>query len=312
MISVAVLTYRRAWSLPYCLDSLRKQTRSPDEVIVVLKPSGDGSEEIIENFSKTLNIRLFIQRAGNFTDALSMAINLSKGDLILFLDDDAIADERWIERYVKLFERMPDAGGITGIVYTAYKIGDRIVRTKRNFYELKPTGLRFHRQPLDIFQGYAEFISSSGLPGRLSTSGAVIRSALLGGVNMAWRREAVSGNDLSEAFRESRIGHVNECYLACYARLRGYHTYRVTDPKLAPIAWHIWHPSSLQRNLSYSEFWRSYDIAYFYWRLKRLGVNVSLIRYLFGLATLARKKTHLRIPALTYGFIKGLVYYKMA
>ena len=312
MISVAVLTYRRAWSLPYCLDSLREQTRSPDEVVIVLKPSGDDSEKIIKDFSKSLNIRLLIQRGGNYTDALSMAINSSKGDLILFLDDDAVADERWIERYVKLFERIPDAGGITGVVYTAYKVGNVIVKTKRGFYELKPTGLRFHRQPLNIFHGYTEFISTSGLTGKLPSSRAVIRSALLSGVNMAWRREAILGSDLGKAFRESRIGHGNEWYLACYVRMKGYHTYRITDPKLAPIVWHIQHSSSLQRNLNWSEFWRGYDAAYLYWRLKHLGVEVSLIRYLFGLAALARKKTYLRMPAFTYGLIKGLVYYRKA
>ena len=184
------------------------------------------------------------------------------------------------------------------------------MRTKRNFYELKPTGLRFHRQPLDIFQGYAEFISTSSLTGKLPSSKAIIQSALLSGVNMAWRREAVLGNDLDEAFKESRIGHGNELYLACYARIRSYHTYRITDPRLAPIVWHIQHSSSLQRNLNWSEFWRGYDTAYLYWRLKRLGVGVSLIRCLFGLAALARKKTYLRIPAFTYGFIKGLAYYR--
>ncbi|MCC6042362.1 MAG: glycosyltransferase [Candidatus Verstraetearchaeota archaeon] len=46
-VSVVIVTYRRAWALPYPLSSIASQTRKPDEVIVVLKPSGDGSEEII-------------------------------------------------------------------------------------------------------------------------------------------------------------------------------------------------------------------------------------------------------------------------
>jgi glycosyltransferase involved in cell wall biosynthesis len=50
-VTVAMVTYRRAWALPHSLASIASQTRKPDEVLIVLKPSGDGSEEIINKFS---------------------------------------------------------------------------------------------------------------------------------------------------------------------------------------------------------------------------------------------------------------------
>ena len=53
-VSVAIVTYRRAWALPYSLSSIASQTRRPDEVIIVLKPSGDGSEEVISSDIKIL------------------------------------------------------------------------------------------------------------------------------------------------------------------------------------------------------------------------------------------------------------------
>jgi glycosyltransferase involved in cell wall biosynthesis len=37
-VAVAMVTYRRA--LPYLLTSVASQTRKPDEVLIVLKPSG--------------------------------------------------------------------------------------------------------------------------------------------------------------------------------------------------------------------------------------------------------------------------------
>jgi len=43
-VTVAMVTYRRAWALPHSLASIAGQTRKPDEVLIVLKPSGDGSE----------------------------------------------------------------------------------------------------------------------------------------------------------------------------------------------------------------------------------------------------------------------------
>jgi glycosyltransferase involved in cell wall biosynthesis len=87
------MTYKRAWILPYSLLSIASQTRKPDEVVVVLKTSRDGSEEIISKFSSLLPIKLLIQRQGNFTDAIqNMAIGSAAGDLILFIND-GVAEE---------------------------------------------------------------------------------------------------------------------------------------------------------------------------------------------------------------------------
>jgi len=63
-ISVAIPTYRRAWSLPMALDSLLRQSRRPDEVLVVLKPSGDGSEEVLRRYEGDLPLRVAVQRWG--------------------------------------------------------------------------------------------------------------------------------------------------------------------------------------------------------------------------------------------------------
>jgi len=46
-VSVAIVTYRRSRALPYSLTSLVNQTRKPNEVMIVLKPFGDGSKEAI-------------------------------------------------------------------------------------------------------------------------------------------------------------------------------------------------------------------------------------------------------------------------
>lgn len=74
-VTVAVVTYKRAWALPFSLASIASQTRKPDEVVVVLKPSGDGSEEVISKFVSQLPIRLIVQREGNVTDAVQLAID---------------------------------------------------------------------------------------------------------------------------------------------------------------------------------------------------------------------------------------------
>jgi hypothetical protein len=62
-------------------------------VVIVLKPSGDGREEVIRSFSSQLPIKLVVQVRRNFTDAVQMTVDNAKGDVILFLDD-AVAEER--------------------------------------------------------------------------------------------------------------------------------------------------------------------------------------------------------------------------
>jgi len=70
--------------LPHSLASIVNQTRKPDEVVIVLKPSGDGSEEVIRSFSTQLPIKLVVQERGNFTDAVQMAIDNARGTLYFF------------------------------------------------------------------------------------------------------------------------------------------------------------------------------------------------------------------------------------
>jgi len=61
-VAVAMVTYRRA--LPYLLTSVASQTRKPEDVVMVLKLWGDGSEEVIKSFSSQLPIKLVAQEGG--------------------------------------------------------------------------------------------------------------------------------------------------------------------------------------------------------------------------------------------------------
>jgi len=206
-VSVVIVTYRRAWALPYSLSSIASQTRKPDEVIVVLKPSGDGSEEIISKFSSLLPIKLLIQRQGNFTDAYQMAIDCAAGDLVLFIDDDAVAEERWIEKYLQLFEELPNAGGMSGVTYKAYIENNALRKTSEIFYHDIPTKRVFYREPLPEYHDYVCWISKSGFMGRKMVSkNDVLKSVALGGVNMAFRRELLSKCPLAQLYKRSRKG----------------------------------------------------------------------------------------------------------
>jgi len=302
-ISVAITTYKRAWALQYSLESLLQQSRKPDEVIIVLKPSGDGSEDVIRRYYDKLPIHVIEQKKGNFTDAVSMAIRHSNGDIVLFMDDDAIAEKDWVMKYERTFQQQ-DVGGASGLTYIARLEDGKIIRTNEIFYPHTPTKEVFYRRPLPQFSDYCGWVSISGFMGLKDCPGPIIRSALLDGVNMGLRRELVADCPLDILFKKSKRGVWNEKILAICIVKKGYNTYSLREPSLAPIVWHIQHTQSLTRKKSFwQEFWLHYDRVANFWRLKRLGVNVSYMAYLASLFVALRHKPLQRLLATIYALI---------
>jgi len=305
-VSVAIVTYKRAWALSYSLSSLAAQVRPPDEVVVVLKPSGDGSEDIVERFAKSLPVRLVVQRDGGPATAYALAIGEARGDLLLFIDDDAVAHEEWTARYEALFSRLKDAGGVSGVVYKAVLDGGRLVKTQEPFYDPSYTRPGPHREPLPEFSGYCGWVAKSGFMAKKPCGGDVAPSALLVGVNMAFRREAVEDCPLAQLYKRSRRAFLFESLLAYCARGRGFHTYVVHDPNTSPLVWHIVHSDSLTRRRGFwGEFWIHYDRVAMYKRLKALGAKVSPWRYALALVLSMRRRPLPRLFATLYALVVG-------
>jgi len=302
-VTVAIVTYKRAWALPYSLGSIANQTRKPDEVVIVLKPSGDGSEDVIKKFTSALPIKLILQERGNFTDALQMAIDNADGDLVLFIDDDAVAEERWIEKYAALFENLSNAGAIGGNVYKGYINNGSVMKTVEPFYGEAPTRRVFYREPLPEFVGYTSWIAKSGFMGMANPQyDGVFKYVLLKGVNMAFRRSAINDCPLAQLFKKSRRCFFNEQILAYCARRKGYDIYSARGTS-APTVWHFAYNQSLTRGKGFwHEFWFHYDRVANYWRLKKLGANVSFVSYIAACFASLRVKPLPRLLATIYAW----------
>jgi len=306
--SVIIVTYRRAWSLRYCLESLTKQTLKPDEIVIVLKPSGDGSEKIIHEYMSILPIKLVIQHEGYAPKAYDLGIKNSSNDIILFIDDDAIAHEEWVERYVKLFNMINDAGGIGGLSYKAYLDSSKLYLTNET-YDIRaaPKG-QFYRKPLKDYDGYCAWLSKSGFMGSKICEGEYIKSVDIGGANMAFKREAIEDCPLGSLYRRSRKAFMFEQFLAHCARQKGFHLYKVYSERLSPIIYHIEHKDSLSRKSGFkSEFWLHYDRTSMYWRLRKLGADVSTLHYLIALIFMLRIKTIPRFLATIYALLVNTI-----
>lgn len=112
ILSVIIVAYKTNKLLLECLNSLKKQTNSNFEIIVI---DNGGNDEIEEQlFEENL---LFVKCPINFilSEGRNIGTNFAKGKIIAFLDDDAISDENWIESIIRAFEEN-DIWGLRGKV----------------------------------------------------------------------------------------------------------------------------------------------------------------------------------------------------
>ncbi len=304
-ITVASPTYRRAWSLPYMLEGLLSQSRPPDEVIVVLKPSGDGSEDVLKKYEDRLPLRVITQKYGGFVQAVQMAIDAAVGDLLLFIDDDAVPEEKWIEKYEQFFEEVPDAGGASGMGMAARLVNGHPEPLEEAMNTTMVTHSPYRmpwRRPLPELHDYCEYISISGFnAGKACDAlGMYYKSTSLWGANMAFRTKAIAGAPIGKLYEGSRKGLYNESLLAYVAVKRGYATYSITDREISPTVLHL-ETESLTRGYGFfHEFWIHYDRVRMFHRLKRMGAKVSLGAYIAACLITARKHAPPRILATIY------------
>jgi cellulose synthase/poly-beta-1,6-N-acetylglucosamine synthase-like glycosyltransferase len=139
-----------------------------------------------------------------------MAMDNAKGDVILFLDDDAVAEERWVEKYENLFDSLPNVGGIGGKSHKAYIESGKVVKTYVPFYDEKPPRNAFYRKPLPEYVNCYGWVARSGFMCAKAPPSDVFLSTFLGGVNMGLLRDAVKGCPLAELFKRSKRGLWNE------------------------------------------------------------------------------------------------------
>lgn len=307
-ISVVVATYCRSWALRWCLESLRQQPRPVDEVVVVLKSCGDDSEKVVGEFKRSLPIKLILQSyRGNCADAYELGYRNASGDIILFIDDDAIADRDWALRYEGFFRDHPEAGAVGGAVFKAYMSESGVIKTDEPSYEVRATVVGLHRKPLRGLEDYCEWISSAGFMGSRGCSELSL-SLGLAGVNMGFRAELTREFPLTMLFGNSRKCYWFETALAYHVFSRGYRVYTMSEATTAPVVWHLTHERSLTRDKSFwGEFWRHYDRVTMFWRLRRLGVPVSLPRYALGLLVLMRIRTLPRLFATAYALLQNIL-----
>ncbi|CAB5037144.1 unannotated protein [freshwater metagenome] len=110
--SVVINTYNRASSLPATLDGLTRQIDQNFEVVVVNGPSTDGSSELLEGWSDRVRVINFDEV--HLGKSRNLGIRAAAGEVVAFIDDDAVPEPDWVSGLRAGFEHelVAGAGGL--------------------------------------------------------------------------------------------------------------------------------------------------------------------------------------------------------
>jgi glycogen(starch) synthase len=114
-ISVVVATRDRATSLRSLLEALGQQTHTRFEVVVVPGPCTDHTAQVIEDFAERLKVVSCPEP--NLSHARNLGIEASAGELIAFVDDDALPGAGWLSALAAGFGDDSGVAGVGGRVY---------------------------------------------------------------------------------------------------------------------------------------------------------------------------------------------------
>ena len=113
MISVAMATYNGERYIAEQLESICKQTKKVDEVVIVDDCSTDGTTEIVRKYRQQYpqcNIRVFENEANlGYKKNFYRAMSLCEGDIIFLCDQDDIWKADKVETLVKILENYENA-----------------------------------------------------------------------------------------------------------------------------------------------------------------------------------------------------------
>ena len=113
-VSVIVPVYNRANQIHRCLNVIFNQTypKKKIEILVVDDYSTDDLEEVVKEYPR---VRYVLNELDfGLSAARNMGLKEAKGEIIIFLDDDAIVEKDYIESVVKIFQSYENVGGVTG------------------------------------------------------------------------------------------------------------------------------------------------------------------------------------------------------
>jgi glycosyltransferase involved in cell wall biosynthesis len=210
-ITVIVPTYRRTKDLTRCLEELQKQARPADEVILVVRDTDTETWDFLKKFdASALPLRTVTVRVTGVVAAMNTGLEVATGDILAFTDDDAGPHLDWLERIEAHFLADERVGGVGGRdwVYHGTELEDGA------------------RDVVGQVQWFGRVIGNHHIG-----IGEAREVDVLKGVNMSFRRTAISGLRFDERMRGTGAQVHFEVAFTLALRRAGWTL--IYDPKVA-------------------------------------------------------------------------------
>jgi GT2 family glycosyltransferase len=122
LASVIVPSLNGAHLLPECLDSLRRQSYAPLEVIVADGASTDSTCELLAQQYPDVRL-LRLRRNRGFSGNVNVGIRAARGEVVLLLNNDARAEPEWVASCVQTLREQPRLGSVASkVLYPSGRI----------------------------------------------------------------------------------------------------------------------------------------------------------------------------------------------
>ena len=118
-VSIIIPTFNRARVLAQTIDRIESQTISPDlyEVIVVDNASTDDTQSVLAQKRRQFrNLKSLIQSKPGAAPTRNAGLSKASGEIVLFIDNDILAEPDLIERHIEYHARYSDASIIGNVI----------------------------------------------------------------------------------------------------------------------------------------------------------------------------------------------------
>ena len=129
MISFIICTYNRAKYIGPLLESIAANDlpKSEYEILLVDNNCTDNTREICDSFTvahKDINFRYTTESEQGLSAARNRGIKEAKGDIIVYIDDDALVDPNYLRAYAEWFAAHPETMACGGPIEPLYETAE--------------------------------------------------------------------------------------------------------------------------------------------------------------------------------------------
>ncbi len=124
-VTVALCTWNRAKLLDQTLTqmhALRIPTDVEWELLVVNNNCTDETDAVIARHQNDLPIRRLFEPVPGVSHAKNRAMEVARGELMLWTDDDVLVDPGWLAAYREAAARWPEAGYFGGMIEPWFEV----------------------------------------------------------------------------------------------------------------------------------------------------------------------------------------------